>query len=79
MTTWTIKTDEGHCFRVEPLAGGPIQYIWGEGGTVAAPSRTLPGGPRGTSSPEVLPGGARVRRASAGDAYSCAAWDVEVD
>jgi hypothetical protein len=80
-TTLTIKTDESHVFRVRPIGGGEhdLQRIPPEGGVVAVAARTVPGGPRGTSSPEVLPAGARVRRIRAGDEHTCAVWQVEVD
>jgi hypothetical protein len=81
MSTWIIRTDESHTFRVRPLGGKEhdLQRIPPEGGVVAVPSKTLPGGPRGTSAAEILPAGARVSRVSTGDAYSTARWLVEVD
>jgi hypothetical protein len=81
MNTWIIRTDESHVFRVRPLGGAEhdLQRIPPEGGVIAVPSRTCPGGPRGTSSPELLPAGARVRRVGGGDVYSTARWMVESD
>lgn len=71
-----IRTDASHGFAIADNARGRgHRLLYGPGPHVlTAEAWSQPGGPRGTSSPQMLPAGTTITRVGSGDEYTCAAW-----
>ncbi len=71
-----IRTDDATSFAVaDTERGHGHRRLYGVGPHVL-PSEawSQPGGPRGTSGPQLLPAGTIITRVGAGDEHTCASW-----
>lgn len=73
-----IRTDASAYFAIaDSIKGGGRRLLMGPGPhTLEAAAWSQPGGPRGTSGPQLMPAGTVITRISPGSAYDCARWQA---